>query len=391
MQDIKIQFYNFRIDDGFEKLDTTNQYDLVKEFNLKTIIFDVKKEFNLNYIDNNEIVFIFFSHSILDVSNCFNKFNYFSEIKEKLQKNVTKKVVFFCEDMDWCRLPSQGLEAELNFINFFGEHLSKIKLTLANRNWSFEWKTLNVTYNLGCLPYVLKLNIKESKLFDLDNINRKQKLFTLNNEPRGVRLYFYKYLIDNNLLDNFDASFFFKFQHKQFINWDNVEGGGDTLPPISDVFPVLTFNNENNNDYYKKIKIMNFEKSINSYMDVVIETSIFDREFFGFSEKSFKSIISKKPFIIYGSHRNYKGLKELGFKTYDELIDVDKFENGFEEWQVKERMYYFFECVKSLAEKDISWFKTYYSDKNEIIEYNHRHLIQLLNNEYNNFYKLIAS
>ena len=92
MQDIKIQFYNFRIDDGFQKLDSINQYDLVKEFNLKTIIFDVKKDFNLNYIDSDEIIFIFFSHSILDVTNSFYKFNYFSEIREKLEKNVTNKI-----------------------------------------------------------------------------------------------------------------------------------------------------------------------------------------------------------------------------------------------------------------------------------------------------------
>ena len=54
-------------------------------------------------------------------------------------------------------------------------------------------------------------------------------------------------------------------------------------------------------------------------------------------------------------------------------------------------MYYFFECVKKLAEKDTNWFKTYYSDKKEIIEYNYQHLIKLLDNEYHNFYKLIAS
>ena len=103
------------------------------------------------------------------------------------------------------------------------------------------------------------------------------------------------------------------------------------------------------------------------------------------------SIISKKPFIIYGSHRNYKGLKELGFKTYDDLIDVDLFENGFEEWQVKERMYYFFECVKNLTKKDINWFKEYYLNKKDIIEFNYQHLINLLENEYSEFYKLIKS
>ena len=72
--------------------------------------------------------------------------------------------------MDWCRKAEEGIVVEQNFINFFGNLTDKIKITLANRNWSFNWKVLDVNYNLGCLPYVLKLNIKESKQFNLDNL-----------------------------------------------------------------------------------------------------------------------------------------------------------------------------------------------------------------------------
>jgi hypothetical protein len=358
---------------------------------LKTIIFDVKTNFDLNYIDSEDCIFIFFSHSILDVSRCLSKYDYFTHIKTNLISGITKKVILFCEDMDWCRDSSQSIETENNFYDFFGDNLDKIKITLANRNWCFNWNKLNISYNLGCLPYVLKLNLKESTKFDLNKIDRNKKLFTVNNEPRGVRLYFYKHLIDNNLLGDFDYSFFFKHQHREFITWDNVEGGGDTLPPLFDVFPVRTFDNENNHDYYKKIKIINFAKVTNSYIDVVLETSIFDREFFSFSEKSFKSIIAKKPFMIYGSHRNYKGLKELGFKTYDDLIDVDIFEDGFKEWQVKERMYYFFDSVSKLSENDIEFFKQYYIKHKEIIDFNYNHLVQLLDKEYENFYQLLVS
>ena len=80
MQEVKIQFYNFRIDDGFQKLDSINPYELEKEFNLKTIIFDVKQKFNIEYIDSPECVFIFFSHSILDVSRSLHRFALFNEI-----------------------------------------------------------------------------------------------------------------------------------------------------------------------------------------------------------------------------------------------------------------------------------------------------------------------
>jgi hypothetical protein len=389
MQEVKIQFYNFRVDDGFQKLDSINPYELEKEFNLKTIIFDVKQKFNIEYIDSPECVFIFFSHSILDVSRSLHRFALFNEINQQLTNNITKKVILYCEDMDWCRHVDDEKEVEDNFQEFFGNNLSNILITLANVNWCFKWERLNVTYNLGCLTYVLNKNIEQSEKYELTNVNRTKKLFTVNNEPRGTRLYFYKYIIDNNLLDNFDCSFFFKFQHKQQITWDNVEGGGDTLQALKDVFPVITFDNENNDDYYKKIKIINFPKVTDSYVDVVIETSLFDKNFYSFSEKSFKSIIAKKPFVILGSNSTYKGLKELGFQTYDDLIDVRQLEDGFKEWQFKERIDYFFKSVHKLCDKDLEYYKNYYILNKDKIEYNYNHLKQLLENQYIEFKNLI--
>jgi hypothetical protein len=390
MQNINITFYNFRVDDGFQKLDINNPIELQKELNLKSTIFDVKDKFNLNYIESTETIFIFFSHSLLDVSRSLHRFALFNDINQQLNYNTTKRVILYCEDMDWCRDSTYEDEVETNFIDFFGSNISKIQFTLANLNWKFKWNRLNVKYNLGCLTYVLNKNIKESEKYNLDRLDRTKKLFTVNNEPRGVRLYFYKYLIDNKLLNEFDCSFFFKYQHKKEITWLNVEGGGDALPALTDRFPVITFDNESNDDYYKKIKIINFSKVINSYVDVVIETSLFDKNFYSFSEKSFKSIIAKKPFIIFGSDSTYRGLKQLGFQTYDDLIDVDRLENGFKEWQFKERMQYFFESVNKLCSKDLEYYKKYYILNKEKIEYNYNHLNKLLESNYLEFKNLIT-
>lgn len=387
MEKIEVQFYNFRIDDGFQKLDSVNPYDLEKEFNLKTIIFDVKENFNLEYIDSEKLIFIFFSHSIYDVSKTLNKFEYFKTINQNLSNRNSQKVVFFCEDMDWCRNSELQIEVESNFEQFFGANLSFIEFALANKNWSFNWNKLNVKYNLGCLSYILQKNINESSKYSFDNLEREYKLFTVNNEPRGVRLYFYKHLIDNNLLSNFDYSFFFKYQHKDFLTWENKECD-DSLPPIDGIFPVKTFDNENNDDYYKKIKLINFNKVSNSYVDVVIETSVIDKNFFAFSEKSFKPIISKKPFIIFGSKDCYKGLKEFGFETFDDLIDIEKL-NSFEEWEFKQRVEFYCNEIGELSKKPIEFFKEYYIKNKDKIEYNHSHLKDILKNEYSNFYNLL--
>ena len=390
---VPIKFYKYRVGEGYEYFNTiTDRERLITGRNIKSYIFKIENDFNLEYVASDEVIFLFFSHSFLDVVRNIFKDEFTKEIKDKLESGVTKKVVLFCEDMDWYCDNSAVPEIIDTFNSFFGWHINKVHITLTNLNWMFDWGNLNVEYNMGCFPFVLNLNVEESKKINLLQ-ERDKHFFTNQNEPRGVRLYYYKYLIDNNLLDKFEYSFFFKHSDKQYVTWNNVEGGNDSLPEIDNnfKFPVKVFDNETHDDFYKKLKVTNFEKSINGYIDVVIETALFGRDFFGFSEKTFKPIISKKPFIVFGMHGTYRGLHQLGFKTFPTLFDEDKLENGFKEWEFKEKMEFFFSEIKRVSELDLEKIKEYYFGSLDIIEYNYNRLQQLLKEQDSNFLKLIIN
>lgn len=385
-----VTFWNYRTDLGLQKINVSNKNDLLKEDNLKSYIYLVQDKFNLTYNESNEIEFIFFSHSFYDVVNTIKNDSEFLNIVNNLKLGITKRIVFYCEDQDWFTQlnKTQIIVDDLNLL--FGADINKLYITLANVNWEYNWGNLNVSYNLGCLPYVLDKNLNLSIQYDLIHTNRTKKFFTTNNETRGARLYFYKFLIDNNLLDNFEYSFFYKHYDKEYITWDNIETD-DGLPKIEDKFPVKLFDNEiNHSDYYRNIKHINFDKALNGYIDIVFETSLFEKDIFNFTEKSFKSIICKKPTITFGSVTQYTGMKQLGFKEYDALIDINKLQYGFQPWENKQRLEWFLDEIKRLSQKDLEFYKNYYILNIDKIEHNYNHLLYLIETQNKEFKNLVT-
>jgi hypothetical protein len=58
----------------------------------------------------------------------------------------------------------------------------------------------------------------------------------------------------------------------------------------------------------------------NSKVNIVTETHTYDT-LIHITEKLFKAILFEKPFVVYGNLNYLKCLKELGFKTFDSVID----------------------------------------------------------------------
>lgn len=57
-----------------------------------------------------------------------------------------------------------------------------------------------------------------------------------------------------------------------------------------------------------------------SYYSTIIETVIHN-DFAMFSEKFAKPIMAKRPFVVFGSRHHLKAFRNLGFKTFDSVID----------------------------------------------------------------------
>tara|TARA_B110000503_G_C7171345_1_gene424421 strand:+ start:2247 stop:3497 length:1251 start_codon:yes stop_codon:yes gene_type:complete len=61
------------------------------------------------------------------------------------------------------------------------------------------------------------------------------------------------------------------------------------------------------------------DKFYDSYLNITSETTVLDTGFF--SEKTFKSVIYFQPFVLIGQHRALEFFKNLGYKTFSDVID----------------------------------------------------------------------
>jgi hypothetical protein len=129
--------------------------------------------------------------------------------------------------------------------------------------------------------------------------------------------------------------------------------------------PIWTYDNETN-IYYE-----------NSYFSVVTETNYFKilGEGIFLSEKIFKPILKKHPFIVLSRPHTLLKLKELGYKTFSGIINED-YDN--EEDDIK-RMLMVLEETKRLCNLGSVELSRYLSAAKEIVEYNHNVLMNKTN------------
>lgn len=113
-----------------------------------------------------------------------------------------------------------------------------------------------------------------------------------------------------------------------------------------------------------------------SYFTVVSETLFYERGVY-MSEKTFKPIAHCHPFIIVSKEGTLKYLKELGFKTFDDLWD-ESYDDIDDD---SERLIKVFELILELSKKtDKEWLDIYKIIKKRLI-YNREHLLSITKDE----------
>jgi len=98
---------------------------------------------------------------------------------------------------------------------------------------------------------------------------------------------------------------------------------------------------------------------------VVTETVFYD-ESLHLTEKIFKPIVSKRPFILVGAPGNLAYLKRYGFRTFDRWID----ESYDEETDPEIRINMIADQLAYLCTQDVTQM---YNEMQEVLEYNHQH------------------
>ena len=144
--------------------------------------------------------------------------------------------------------------------------------------------------------------------------------------------------------------------------------------------PLISFDDSNINYNYKtQNSILNYTAIQNSFVNLTNETKFYTSLNY-ISEKSFKPIIARRPFIMVGPPENLKFLKSWGFKTFDKWWD----ESYDLESDHHERIKKIYKLVNYILSLDKDTLANILEEMNPILEYNY----QLFLKFNSNFYKL---
>lgn len=208
----------------------------------------------------------------------------------------------------------------------------------------------------------------EYKLENRDNI---KTYACLNKRLRFHRIWFYTYLYESGLLNNGLVSMNKFDKGGYFFEGEVLEE--EKLIPMIDKLPLLVYgkrNNELDDNYY--INRFNDDICLDTYVTVISEAHCGDSDKTMFlSEKTFKVIACRHPFMIMGNKDSMKKMREIGYKTFGDLID-----EGYDTLPTHERLKYIIESIRKIdnVKDKYEWF----CGLLDTIEYNYNTLISKL-------------
>jgi len=212
---------------------------------------------------------------------------------------------------------------------------------------------------------------KDHLIYKLKNSNKLKTYACLNKRLRQHRIFFYRYLHDSGLLDKGLVSM------NQFDNgpyfWEGETIDLETTINLNKELPKLVYNKPNNeldDNFY--INRFNDDVCLDTFVTVISEAHCGDsNETMFISEKTYKVIACRHPFIIMGNKETLKKLRDNGYKTFDGFID-----ERYDSLPTHERMKAIIESIRKLeqVEDKIEWFEYV----QEIVEHNYVNLMNKL-------------
>jgi len=263
-------------------------------------------------------------------------------------------------------------ENKITFDLILGSHQPNFLLEFEKKYFNKHlqihyWPTLLIDHTRRQLQQNL---ISESNLgYDIDKLENKKdfkKLYTnYNLRPRIHRRIMMDLLSKNNLLD------------AGFNSWNKLFelNIGNDISLSDSFYPSFKYWNEeilNLDDYFSEKFNDEFSPELidtKSFMMLVGETSL---EIPYITEKTYRCMYLKQPFIAYGSKNQNKELIKYGFKLYDEIFDYsfDTIDDAFERYQTLLET-----NIDKLKNKD---FNKLYEQIEEKLIFNKKRLFELL-------------
>lgn len=258
----------------------------------------------------------------------------FDNMNEALITEIVKKVELVIRIVNAPNnikffLTTSSLNAKESYI----EHCK-----LKNKSPLFEIITVNVFEGVMQGNYNFYISQKNNYTHEYKITNREKKFVCFNKVPRLHRIMIMSGLIERNL---------FNLGYCSFEGDPNLLSTIDTFLPsnVSENFKIfknklplrlnITKNRSNPIDIVDE-DVMYHDTS---YFSIVTETTFYNDEQLNFTtcetldslfltEKTFRPIALKHPFLLVSNYRALKGLRSLGYKTFHPFIN-ENYDNEF--------------------------------------------------------------
>jgi hypothetical protein len=243
-----------------------------------------------------------------------------------------------------------------------------------------EWTNFSkVTRKINVIPYAhfeedvaqiaVDLNIKISVADHIEyKTNNDIKDYVCQQKRlRNHRIWFYLKLFENNLIRNGLVSMN-PFSHRQ-AHMDGKVYSENLVYDANKILPLMIYgqgNTEKDDNYY--IRRIVPQIYLDSWVTLISDASFSDNDHTLFlSEKVFKPISCRHPFIIVGNKGSLKQLRKMGYKTFEGFID-----ESYDDLTTFERYDAIIESIKKIIniEDKLSW----YLSMQEILDHNYKTL-----------------
>jgi hypothetical protein len=277
-------------------------------FKMLEELCDVK----FNYSETDTTLFIIYNGQS---ERIVEEGRYFSEAKSKMDGGEYKQIIFFQNEVNW-----DTFERLLDIEDFFYEIFKfdkRFKFVRNILNSRFAFTKINAKFGFGCFPFQLIHNYRQTEGVDYD-VEKKFHLFSANCNVKEDRMHLYSMLDKNKHWDKCNTSFFlplFGYGNRRFNPGDYTGNFGMMDLSVNYIPKKLKYDNELN------VKNLALKDSLECLFQAIFETRYHSHCGIVLSEKLFKGFLYKAPFIAFAQHGTLRMLKELGFHTFDWLID----------------------------------------------------------------------
>jgi hypothetical protein len=227
------------------------------------------------------------------------------------------------------------------------------------------------------------------KNIQLENsiLESNKKFSTLSRNYRPWRLRLFYHLLEKNLISDFNYSFYniHPYEKKMFSLMDMIDDFKKFSLPVTDKFLSWLYSvpykiNDTDNVYnkwadvtYSAIAMSDIHLTIETHFDPFLNNNsedVYDRNFApsSITEKAYKPIACKKPFIIFSTPYFLEDLKKLGYKTFNGYID----ESYDLEVDNSKRLDLIVSEIDRILKLPANEYKKLLKDINEICEHNYK-------------------